>query len=152
MTKSSRISNSDCISRVYRLVYPERLLLSFILYRNKKSVSFSEPLTLIEENGRVDYSLSGSYINADGQDIINSAGNSTVGLQGSGLYHFIVNIVQKNTTYCNLQTEFIVYVDETPLSSSDDKIIKACTAVMFGFILLGLFLYQYYKTSHLNDD
>ena len=151
MTKSSRINNSDCISRVYRIVYPERLLLAFILHQNNNSVSYNNPLTLIEVNGRVDYTLSGFHTNSEGQDIINSVGNSTVELKGSGLYHFIVNIIQKNTTYCDQQAEFIVYMDETPLSNSDDKIIKACTAVVFGFILLGLFLYQYQKTSHLDD-
>ena len=146
--KSLRIENSDCISRVYRIIYPERLVLSFLLHRNQNTVSFGEPLTLTEHNGRVDYSLSGSVKTADGQDVINSVTNSSVELKGSGLYHFSVDTLQKNVTYCNFQIDFIVYMDETPLASSFSDVIMACTTFVFGFILLGLFLFQYYRTPH----
>ena len=155
LKKSFQIQNSDCIDKAYRIVFPERLVFSFLLSLEKQKTSlYGLPLTLTELNGRVDYTLSGSQKTEDGQDCINTGGsNSSVELLGSGLYHFRVEILQKNVTYCDFRPEFVVYMDETPLASSFDDVIMACTAFVFGFILLGLFLIEYYKTTHfsLND-
>ena len=146
-TISTDVDQSDCISKVYRLVYPEKLVPSFFIQHQsgKQSLKFRETLRLSEVNLRTDYTLIDSVRTKDGIEVISTSHNTSIELEGSGLYHFKAEILQKNTSFCDLQTQFVVYVDNTPLPHPADDIVRAYTAFVFGFVLLALFLYQYYK-------
>jgi len=135
---------------VYRLVYPEKLVPRFLIQHQhgRQRSTFLQPLRLTELNSRTDYTLIDSARIEDGTEVTSTVLNTSIELEGSGLYHFKAEILLKNTSFCNLQTQFIVYVDNTPLPHPADDIVRAYTAFVFGFVLLALFLYQYYKPKH----
>lgn len=146
MEISTKISQSDCIKKVYRLVYPEKFVPRLLLQQKfKNDTAFDKLMRLSELNSRTDYILTNSIQTSNGAEAISMESNTTIELKGSGLYHFHVDVFDKNASYCNFETEFLVYVDGTPLPKAVESLIEAFTAFVFGFILLGLFLYQYYK-------
>ena len=73
--------------------------------------------------------------------------NSSIKFKGSGLYHFKIQPVNANVSFCKLEAEFLLYVDGTPFAHPIDEIAQTFTAFLFGFILLGLFVYHSYKSD-----
>ena len=152
MATSSRISQSDCISRAYRLIYREKFVPRLFLQRKSgESSLFSELLKLTELNSRSDFTLTDSVASDGIDELISIYSNTSIELKGSGLYHFKLDVLRENISFCDFQTEFLIYVDGAPLPYPIDDVIRACTAFVFGFILLALFLYQYLKPSKYID-
>ncbi|XP_066927384.1 uncharacterized protein [Clytia hemisphaerica] len=146
MEISTKISQSDCIKKVYRLLYPEKFVPRLLLQQKaKNNTAFDKLMRLSELNSRTDYTLTNSVRVSNGAEAVDMKSNTTIELKGSGLYHFQLDVFDKNVSYCNFETEFLVYVDGTPLPKAVESLVEAFTAFVFGFILLGLFLYQYYK-------
>lgn len=150
MRISTKESESDCIEKVFRLLYREKITPRIFIMENKMRTVFSHPLLLKEINKREDFLLFDTIRFENESQALLMECNSSIELKGSGLYHFKVKPIITNISFCKLEAEFLVYVDGTPLPHPIDDVVSAATAFFFGFILLGLFLYQYYKP--LVDD
>jgi hypothetical protein len=62
--------------------------------------------------------------------------------KGAELYHFRIQLVER--TYCNLSTEFIVYVYNEPLSIGKEWLTLCLSGIFFGFMLLLGYVYKNY--------
>jgi len=143
MQTSFRLSDSDCIYRVYRLFYSEKLIPKVYLKHDDTISQLEKPYYIKELNNRDDYFLSDTKDNDD-QTMIQQ---SSISFKASGLYHFKVELVDKTISFCLLETEFIVYVDGAPLPHPAEDLVRAGTSMIFGTAILAVFLFQYYRNA-----
>lgn len=69
--------------------------------------------------------------------------NDTIQWYGDELFHFRVHVV--SDTYCQLTTEFKVFVFRPPLQAAFDTVIVSTTSIVLGLILL--IIYMRHKKS-----
>ena len=134
MTISSEVKHSDCIQRVYRLVYGETLKPKlYISTKGKFTQQLTIPYTLEELNNRRNY-----YTQKENRMI------ETIGFRGSGLYHFRAKVTPGNQTFCYLSTEFLVFIDQPPLPQHVVYLVWLTAGMCFGMMLFVLFLLKLY--------
>ena len=149
---SFMLSNSDCLFRVYRLFFSEKLSIKLYLKFGNSFTNLTEPCYLMEVNNRTDYYLTDTVLSNDGETAVSAIANTSITFEGSGLYHFEVVVARTDISFCNLKTEFIVFIDGAPFAHPAEDIVKAVTAIMFGAIILGVFLYYYYRRDEEEDE
>ena len=64
--------------------------------------------------------------------------NDSISWSGDQLYHFRVRVI--GGTYCELGTEFMVYVFRPPLQGPSESTIVSITAVVLALILFLIYL------------
>jgi len=62
--------------------------------------------------------------------------------KGSELYHFRIQLLER--TYCNLSTEFIVYVYNEPPSTGKEWLTLCLSGIFFGLMLQLGYVYKNY--------
>ena len=135
---SPLVEDSDCIDRVERVFYQNSLKPRFdVIVEGRPNEELQYDLWLTELNNRTDF-----CINSDSCSSTSSTkphllqpGDSIAWL-GDELYHFRVEATVGDQTYCDLSTEFLVYVKYPPLNSSMEAVVIGCTAMTIGLVLL----------------
>lgn len=70
--------------------------------------------------------------------------NSRIVFSAPGLYHFRVELADKTGSFCELTSEFLVYVDKAPLPSHIMVIVRATAVSIFGGTIFFFFLFNFY--------
>lgn len=149
---SSLVSHSDCIDTVYRVLFTETLTPRFVV--SQEGV-LKFPYYLEELNGRNDFEIIAPHtmvFPAISSPIMDQELDSSIEFQGSGLYHFRAHVVQENYTFCHLTDEFLVYVDETPLPSPVNDIVRACTGMAFTALLYVAYFLTFHGKKKMRND
>ncbi|KAI9188222.1 hypothetical protein H9P43_002613 [Blastocladiella emersonii ATCC 22665] len=148
-TRSFRIEDSDCITRVLSAYQQADLPLSFFLTRDMDNFSpVAVPFTIVELNNRADWCIS-SFVNecappnATFMATADPTVNASLVFKGAELYHFRVFV--PIGSYCTLATDMPVFVlNATPIASVQQSTMSL-TAVTFCFWLLAIYLWYSYK-------
>ncbi|KAI9138554.1 cation channel sperm-associated protein subunit beta, partial [Paraphysoderma sedebokerense] len=151
----NKLDESDCIEMVIRTYFVQAFKPSFKIYETTKlkkvdsSSYLNSPFKIEELNGRQDWCLNTVSDCSKGDWIKNATMNPQNGdyirWKGDELFHFRVTTLEGD--YCNLSTDFVVYVISPPMRSSTQIVTMAVTAVTFAFWLLGIYLWYSYKTG-----
>ncbi|EDO49139.1 predicted protein [Nematostella vectensis] len=152
---SSLVQHSDCIEVVYRLLFDEKLTPRFLVLREgREAETLTSPYYLEELNNRSDFEIVNSSNKTVLQQavVMEQAKNSSIYFYGSGLFHFRAFAVQENYTFCDLEAEFLVFVDETPLPYPAKDIIRACTAMGFFTLLYVLYLWNFHFRHNIINE
>nr|XP_042126202.1 cation channel sperm-associated protein subunit beta-like [Peromyscus maniculatus bairdii] len=64
-----------------------------------------------------------------------------ISIRGSELFHFKVSVVP-GVSFCNLEEEFQIYVDEVPLPFPGHMLIAVATSVVLGGLIFVAFIFQ----------
>ena len=105
---------------------------------------------ITEVNNRTDF-MHENYIKMNGVHAMSVGKNSRVKFAGPGLYHFRIELLDKSVSFCDLKTEFIVYVDKAPLPQHIMHIVRASAVSLFAGIIFCVFLCYFYF-RHDDDD
>ncbi|RKP18919.1 hypothetical protein ROZALSC1DRAFT_29427, partial [Rozella allomycis CSF55] len=129
---------SDCISKVYPVDYYSHYNPELGLFEDGHLTSTSSAATYIleEVNGRKDYCFTTSNNCSDFASVssLPISPNTSIIWMGAELYHFKVFLI--DGSYCNLQTEFMVYVINSPVSETTLNASLAMTTAVIGDIIL----------------
>lgn len=145
-------SDSDCIEVVTAVPWRQMFIPQFVLSINDDfgeqiSTPFELQYTIEEVNGRTDYCFNTTAVDCSSKQQVSSfllTGSNYVGIKFSGaeLFHFHVTV--QTPSYCDLQTEFIVWAHNPPLPQSIVWVVMSSTATAIALILLAGFLaYSY---------
>ncbi|XP_078687108.1 cation channel sperm-associated auxiliary subunit beta-like [Branchiostoma floridae x Branchiostoma belcheri] len=159
MKLSSREEFSDCIDRAHRMLYPAVLPVQLQLVRpGSKTVELDQPYVVVieEVNSRSDYVpdsvVTPSLARLRDDSRLNhtlmfySPRKLSVLMTGARLFHFRVSVLE-GFSYCNLNAEFMVYVDRPPIAYPSEYIMRGGISIMIGMILFLVYLY-YLHTHH----
>jgi hypothetical protein len=109
-----------------------------------RSLPFEHSYTLTEVNGRTDYCIEGSGADCNDFASVEAASLSptdpshAIKFKGPELFHFAVTV--QSDSYCDLDTEFHVWVFQPPAQLIVTWTIISVTAFSFGFALFVAYL------------
>ncbi|XP_065071427.1 uncharacterized protein LOC135696077 [Rhopilema esculentum] len=140
-TISSRPDETDCIQRVFKVYFMEEFTPKlFVVDRDGTRTDLKFPYCITELNERKDYSIE----NKVRPGCMSAAKKSALKFDGSGLFHFRVNVIKSGYTFCDLQTYFIIFVADAPMPYPAQELVRAMTSFCFGSIILFVFLINFH--------
>ncbi|XP_068961782.1 cation channel sperm-associated auxiliary subunit beta-like [Petaurus breviceps papuanus] len=151
---SGDIATSDCTEKVLRFMYPlNQYPISLAIKLGDSSTPMEGPylVTISELNNRTHWKLKQVitkkftrmklYIERGLSHTVYNPKDLNLSIMGSELYHFRVKVIP-GVTFCELSTEFQIYVDKAPLAFPGRILISAITAVILGGIILAVFMIE----------
>ena len=141
MTVSDNPKHSDCIQRAYQVFFPELFEPQlYVIDGSSVRLSLASPYCIKEVNGRKDFIIR----NKVSTNCMSISKKSRIKFDGSGLFHFTVQAVKSNNTFCDLETNFLVFVADSTLPHLAKSLVRAMTSFCFGTVILCTFLIHYH--------
>ncbi|XP_059134988.1 cation channel sperm-associated auxiliary subunit beta-like isoform X3 [Peromyscus eremicus] len=151
---SHAVAFSDCKEKVHRFKFPVTqypVALEIFTENEKFAVEPPYLVTMTEVNKRQNWQLKHhmpenvkkmkDYL----EPLLNTPVYNPLGLnlsiKGSELFHFKVSVVP-GVSFCNLEEEFQIYVDEVPLPFPGHTLIAVATSVVLGGLIFVSFIFR----------
>ncbi|XP_052594218.1 cation channel sperm-associated auxiliary subunit beta-like [Peromyscus californicus insignis] len=151
---SHAVAFSDCKEKVHRFKFPVTqypVTLEIFTENEKFAVEPPYLVTMTEVNMRQNWQLKHNmpenikkmkdYL----EPLLNTSVYNPLGLnisiRGSELFHFKVSVVP-GVSFCNLEEEFQIYVDEVPLPFPGHTLIAVATSVVLGGLIFVSFIFR----------
>ncbi|XP_052594160.1 cation channel sperm-associated auxiliary subunit beta-like [Peromyscus californicus insignis] len=151
---SHAVAFSDCKEKVHRFKFPVTqypVALEIFTENEKFAVEPPYLVTMTEVNKRQNWQLKHNmpenvkkmkdYL----EPLLNTPVYNPLGLnlsiRGSELFHFKVSVVP-GVSFCNLEEEFQIYVDEVPLPFPGHTLIAVATSVVLGGLIFVSFIFR----------
>ncbi|KAL0226649.1 hypothetical protein P9112_013973 [Eukaryota sp. TZLM1-RC] len=143
-------SESDCITKALRVFFNDGFEPKFQVVDQKIDVvldeNFDDPYYLVELNGRTDYCFIGDELSIDCLDFDQVKNHlvlpdERIIFAGDELFHF--KAVFESNSFCNFETEFIIWVFEPPAEATVVWSTISITAVTIGTVLFVLYLFYF---------
>uniref|UniRef100_A0A8C8ULC4 Cation channel sperm-associated protein subunit beta n=1 Tax=Peromyscus maniculatus bairdii TaxID=230844 RepID=A0A8C8ULC4_PERMB len=151
---SHAVAFSDCKEKVHRFKFPViQYPVALEIFTEKEKFAVEPPylVTMTEVNMRQNWQLKHNmpenvkkmkdYL----EPLLNTSVYNPLGLnisiRGSELFHFKVSVVP-GVSFCNLEEEFQIYVDEVPLPFPGHMLIAVATSVVLGGLIFVAFILQ----------
>uniref|UniRef100_A0A6P5LS27 Cation channel sperm-associated protein subunit beta-like n=1 Tax=Phascolarctos cinereus TaxID=38626 RepID=A0A6P5LS27_PHACI len=149
---SQNVAFSDCTEKVVRFPYPVNQYPLFLNIKDEDNLIPMEApylVTVSEVNKRTNWQLNQKmtvetakmreYLEKSISDTVYNPKDLNLSITGSELYHFRVKVIP-GVTFCELFTEFQIYVDNAPLPFPGRLLIASIVAVILGGIILAVFM------------
>ncbi|KAM8780218.1 cation channel sperm-associated auxiliary subunit beta [Rhynchonycteris naso] len=151
---SYNVAFSDCREKVPRFKFPVTEYPISLHISSEDGYIPIKPqylVTVTEVNNRKNWKLEHtvptnirklkSYLESLLHTSVYNPSGLNLSIMGSELFHFRVSIVS-GVTFCNLDEEFQIYVDQVPLPFPGHTLIAIATAVVLGGLIFTTFLYK----------
>ncbi|XP_040599295.1 cation channel sperm-associated protein subunit beta isoform X2 [Mesocricetus auratus] len=158
---SHAVAFSDCKEKVYRFKFPVTqypVVLELIDEKEKLSVKPPYLVTMTEVNRRQNWQLKHNmpenvkkmkdYLDPRLKTPVYNPFGLNLSIRGSELFHFKVSVVS-GVSFCDLQEEFQIYVDEVPLPFPGHMLIAVATSVVLGGLIFVAFVFQLHNIHPL---
>ncbi|XP_076407370.1 cation channel sperm-associated auxiliary subunit beta-like isoform X3 [Peromyscus maniculatus bairdii] len=151
---SHAVAFSDCKEKVHRFKFPViQYPVALEIFTEKEKFAVKPPylVTMTEVNMRQNWQLKHNMpenvkkMKDFLEPLLNTSVYNPLGLnisiRGSELFHFKVSVVP-GVSFCNLEEEFQIYVDEVPLPFPGHMLIAVATSVVLGGLIFVAFIFQ----------
>ncbi|XP_051006575.1 cation channel sperm-associated auxiliary subunit beta [Acomys russatus] len=159
---SHAVAFSDCKEKVHRFRFPvTRYPVVLEIYNEQKQKFPVKPpylVTVTEVNMRKNWELKHAepesvkkmknYLEPLLKTPVYNPFGLNLSIKGSELFHFKVSMVP-GLSFCNLEEEFQIYVDEVPLPFPGHALIAIATSVVLGGLIFVSFLFQMHNIHPL---
>ncbi|GAB1297714.1 Cation channel sperm-associated auxiliary subunit beta [Apodemus speciosus] len=151
---SHAVAFSDCKEKVHRFKFPVTqypVVLEIFNERDKVSAEPPYLVTMTEVNMRKNWQLRHNepenvkkmrdYLEPLLKTPVYNPLGLNLTIKGSELFHFKVSVVP-GVSFCDLNEEFQIYVDEVPLPFPGHALIAVATSVVLGGLIFVAFVFQ----------
>ncbi|XP_052042666.1 cation channel sperm-associated auxiliary subunit beta [Apodemus sylvaticus] len=151
---SHAVAYSDCKEKVHRFKFPVTqypVVLEIFNERDKVSAEPPYLVTMTEVNMRKNWQLihhepenvkkMKNYLEPLLKTPVYNPLGLNLTIKGSELFHFKVSVVP-GVSFCDLNEEFQIYVDEVPLPFPGHALIAVATSVVLGGLIFVAFVFQ----------
>ncbi|XP_028633076.1 cation channel sperm-associated protein subunit beta [Grammomys surdaster] len=151
---SHAVAFSDCKEKVHRFKFPvTQYPVVLKIFNEKEKVPVEPPylVTMTEVNMRKNWQLKHNepenvkkmkdYLEQRLKTPVYNPLGLNLTIKGSELFHFKVSLVP-GVSFCELNEEFQIYVDEVPLPFPGHALIAVATSVVLGGLIFIAFVFQ----------
>ncbi|XP_036061541.1 cation channel sperm-associated protein subunit beta [Onychomys torridus] len=151
---SHAVAFSDCKEKVHRFKFPvTQYPVALEIFTESEKFSVEPPylVTMTEVNMRQNWQLKHNmpenikkmkdYLEPLLKTPVYNPLGLNISIMGSELFHFKVSVVP-GVSFCNLEEEFQIYVDEVPLPFPGHMLIAVATSVVLGGLIFVAFMFQ----------
>ncbi|XP_076407385.1 cation channel sperm-associated auxiliary subunit beta-like isoform X2 [Peromyscus maniculatus bairdii] len=158
---SHAVAFSDCKEKVHRFKFPvTQYPVALEISTEKEKFAMKPPylVTMTEVNMRQNWQLKHNmpenvkkmkdYLEPLLKTPVYNPLGLNISIRGSELFHFKVSVVP-GVSFCNLEEEFQIYVDEVPLPFPGHILIAVATSVVLGGLIFIAFIFQLHNIHPL---
>ncbi|XP_036061540.1 cation channel sperm-associated protein subunit beta-like [Onychomys torridus] len=151
---SHAVAFSDCKEKVHRFKFPvTQYPVALEIFTESEKFSVEPPylVTMTEVNMRQNWQLKHNmpenvkkmkdYLEPLLKTPVYNPLGLNISIMGSELFHFKVSVVP-GVSFCNLEEEFQIYVDEVPLPFPGHILIAVATSVILGGLFFVAFIFR----------
>ncbi|KAL1789363.1 cation channel sperm-associated protein subunit beta [Sigmodon hispidus] len=151
---SHAVAFSDCKEKVHRFKFPViQYPVALEIFTEKEKFAVKPPylVTMTEVNMRQNWQIRHNmpenvkkmknYLEPILKTPVYNPLGLNISIRGSELFHFKVSVVP-GVSFCNLEEEFQIYVDEVPLPFPGHTLIAVATSVVLGGLIFVAFIFQ----------